>query len=59
MSILNKIKYELLILLSLTVSIFFSFDTDFWFYSYFLDINKSFKNIFLKEFFVNITKLGS
>ncbi|MDC3021834.1 phosphatase PAP2 family protein [Pelagibacteraceae bacterium] len=59
MSILNKIKYELLILLLLTVSIFFSFDTDFWFYSYFLDINKSFNGVFLKEFFIDITKLGS
>ena len=59
MSILNKIKYELLILLLLTVSIFFSFDTDVWFYSYFLDIDKNFNGVFLKEFFINITKLGS
>ena len=59
MSILNKIKYELLILLLLTISIFFSFAADFWFYNYFLDINKSFNGVFLKEFFIGITKLGS
>ena len=59
MSILNKTKYELLILLLLTISIFFSFDIDFLFYIYFLDINKSFNGVFLKEFFIGITKLGS
>jgi len=59
MSALNKTKYELLILFLLTISIFFSFDADFWFYSYFLDISKSFNGVFLKEFFIDITKLGS
>ncbi len=59
MSVLNKTKYELLILLFLIISIFFSFDVDFWFYSYSLDINKSFNGVFLKEFFIEITKLGS
>ena len=59
MSVLNKTKYELLILLLLTISIFFSFDADFWFYRYFLDISKSFNGVFLKEFFIDITKLGS
>ncbi len=59
MSTLNKTKYELLILFLLTISIFFSFDADFWFYIYFLDISKSFNGVFLKEFFIDITKLGS
>ena len=59
MSILNKVKYELLILILLTISIFFSFNVDLWFYSYFHDINKNFTGFFLKEFFISITKLGS
>ncbi len=59
MSVLNKTKYELLVFLLLIITIFFSFDVDFWLYNYFLGINKSFNGVFLKEFYTDITKLGS
>ena len=54
MSIFNSIKFELLILALITLSIFISFSSDLWFYSYFININEKVGNVFLKEFFTEI-----
>ncbi|MDC3112329.1 phosphatase PAP2 family protein [Pelagibacteraceae bacterium] len=59
MSIFKSIKFELLILVLITLSIFVSFDLDLWFYSYFINLNGLVNGVFLKNFFSEITKLGS
>ena len=59
MSIFKSIKFELLFLLLVTLSIFVSFNLDLWFYTNLLNLNQLSNNIFLKEFFSEITKLGS
>ncbi len=59
MSIIKSIKFELLILALITLSIFTSFNLDLFFYSYFINLNEWVNGIFLKEFFSEITKLGS
>ncbi len=58
MSIFNNIKFELLILALVTISVFITFDTDLWFYTYFESLDDNANGIFLKEFFVDITRLG-
>ena len=57
MSIFNNIKFELLILLLITLSIFISFNSDLWFYNYFKDLNENVGGVFLKEFYIDITRL--
>ncbi|MDC3078817.1 phosphatase PAP2 family protein [Pelagibacteraceae bacterium] len=59
MSIFKSIKFELLILVLITLSIFASFNLDLFFYSYFINLSEWINGIFLKEFFSEITKLGS
>ncbi len=59
MSIFKSIKFELLILAFITLSIFASFKLDLFFYSYFINLNEWVNGVFLKEFFSEITKLGS
>ena len=59
MSIFKSIKFELLILVLITLSIFASFNLDLFFYNYFINLNDWANGVFLKEFFSEITKLGS
>ena len=59
MSIFKSIKFELLILVLITLSIFVSFNLDLWFYTNLLNLNQLSNGVFLKEFFSEITKLGS
>ena len=59
MSIFKSIKFELLILVLITLSIFASFNLDLFFYNYFIDLSEWVNGVFLKEFFSEITKLGS
>ncbi len=59
MGIFKSIKFELLILVLITLSIFASFNLDLFFYSYFIDLGGWENGVFLKEFFSEITKLGS
>ena len=59
MSIFKSIKFELLILVLITLSIFASFNLDLFFYSYFINLSDWVNGVFLKEFFSEITKLGS
>ena len=58
MSIFNKIKFELLVLIFLTLSIFISYTLDLWFYSYFIELSENNTGAFLKEFFKEITRVG-
>ncbi len=59
MSIFKNIKFELLILVLITLSIFASFNLDLFFYKYFINLSDWVNGFFLKEFFIEITKLGS
>ncbi len=59
MSIFKSIRFELLVLILITLSIFVSFSLDLWFYKYFINISEWDNGVFLKEFFSEITKLGS
>ncbi len=59
MSIFKSIKFELLFLVLITLSIFVSFSLDLFFYSYFINLSDWTNGVFLKEFFSEITKLGS
>ena len=59
MSIFKSIKFELLFFVLITLSIFASFNLDIWFYGYFINLNDKENGVFLKEFFTEITKLGS
>ncbi len=59
MSVFKSIKFELLILVLVTLSIFVSFNLDLWFYTSLLNLNQLSSGVFLKEFFSEITKLGS
>ena len=59
MSIFKIIKFELLILALITLSIFVFFNLDLFFYSYFINLSDWANGVFLKEFFSEITKLGS
>ena len=55
---IKNFKYELAILSGLLFSVFFSYNLDLGLYVYFKEFNEGFGNIYLKEFFVNITSLG-
>ena len=59
MAVFNKIKIEFVVLSILTISIFLSFNLDYLIHNYIQQLNYGIRNNYLKEFFVNITKLGS
>ena len=59
MSLFKKIRIELLVLLMVSLNVFISFNLDLGLYNYFKDFNKSINSVYLKEFFVEITRLGS
>ncbi len=55
---IKKIRIELLVLGILILNIFISYNIDIGFYNLFNNFNNSIQNIYLKEFFVQITSLG-
>ena len=55
---IKKFKIEILILVVLLINIFISNGIDVSFYNFFDNISKSFQNIYLKDFFKQITILG-
>ena len=59
MSFFKNIRVELFFLLIISLSIFISFNLDLAVYNYFKNFSESLNNIYLKEFFVDITRLGS
>ena len=59
MSLFKNIRVELLVLLIISLNVFISFNLDLGLYNYFKDFNKSLNSVYLKEFFVDITRLGS
>ena len=59
MSLFKNIRIELLVLLIISLNVFISFNLDLGLYNYFKDFNKSLNSVYLKEFFVDITRLGS
>ncbi len=59
MSLFKNIRVELLIFLIISLNVFISFNLDLGLYNYFKDFNKSPNNVYLKEFFEDITRLGS
>ena len=59
MSLFKNIRVELLVLLIISLNVFISFNLDLGLYNYFKDFNKSLNSVYLKEFFEDITGLGS
>ena len=59
MNLFKNIWVELLVLLIISLNVFISFNLDLGLYNYFKDFNKSLNSVYLKEFFVDITRLGS
>ncbi len=59
MSLFKNIRVELLVLLIISLNVFISFNLDLGLYNYFKDFNKSLNSVYLKEFFEDITRLGS
>ena len=59
MSVFKNIKIELVILLIVVLSVFVFFSLDHSFYNYFNDLNSSLNYFYLKEFFTKITELGN
>jgi len=59
MSFFKNIRIELLILFIVSISIFISNSLDFQLYKYFKDIDTLNNGVYLKEFFEDITRLGS
>ncbi len=59
MSFFNNIKIEFLVLVLITLSIFISFSLDLWFYNYFMNLGGDVNNIFVKEFFKEVTQIGN
>ncbi len=59
MGVLYRIRIELLVLFLVSLIIFITLSPDLWFYNYFKTINKDLSGVFLKEFFVEITRLGN
>ena len=51
MSIIKSIKFELLILALITLSIFATFNVDLFFYIYFINLSEWANGVFIKEFF--------
>ena len=59
MSLFKNIRIELLVLLIISLNVFISFNLDLGLFNYFKDFNKSLNSVYLKEFFKDITRLGS
>ena len=59
MGVFNKIKIELVVLFLITLNVFLSFNIDLGLYVFFQEFKKNPNNIYLNEFFVKITELGS
>jgi len=59
MSVFRNIKIELIILLIITLNVFISFNLDLGLYNFFQNFNNNLNNIYLKEFFIDITELGN
>ena len=59
MGAFKKIQVELIFLFVITFSLFISFNLDLSFYIYFKNFNENPNNIYLKNFFVEITRLGN
>ena len=59
MSLFKNIRVELLVFLVISLNVFVSFNLDLGLNNYFKDFNKSLNSVYLKEFFVDITRLGS
>ena len=59
MSIFKSIKFELLILAFITLSIFASYNLDLFIFNYFINLGEWVNGVLLKKFFSEITKLGS
>tara|TARA_B100000686_G_C16803290_1_gene987812 strand:+ start:4711 stop:6066 length:1356 start_codon:yes stop_codon:yes gene_type:complete len=57
--VIKKFRFEIIVLAVLLINIFISYNIDIGFYNLFNNLNSSFNNIYLKEFFVEITILGS
>ena len=56
---IKKIQIELIILVFLLINILFSYSVDVGFYNYFAQLDYGSNTIYLKEFFVAITELGT
>ena len=59
MSVFRNIKIELIILIIITLNVFISFNLDLGLYNFFQNFNNNLNNIYLKEFFIDITELGN
>ena len=59
MSLFKNIRVELLVLLIISLNVFISFSLDLGLYNYFKDFDKNLNGVYLKEFFEDITRLGS
>jgi len=59
MSLIKNIRFELVVLLIISLNVFISFNLDLGLYNYFKDFNNNLNSIYLKEFFGGITRLGS
>ena len=59
MSLFKNIRIELLVLLIISLNVFISFNLDLGLYNYFKGFDKSHNGVYLKEFFEDITRLGS
>ena len=59
MSVFRNIKIELIILLIIALNVFISFNLDLGLYNFFQNFNNNLNNIYLKEFFIDITELGN
>ncbi len=59
MSVFKNIKIELVILFIITLSVFITFSIDLSIYNYFQVFNNNVRNVYLKDFFANITEVGS
>ncbi len=59
MSLFKNIRVELFVLLLIFINVFVSFNLDLGIYNYFKDFDNNPNSVYLKEFFVDITRLGS
>ncbi len=56
---IKRFKIELVVLAILLINIFVSYNIDIGFYNLFNNFNASLQNVYLKEFFIQITTLGN
>ena len=59
MSLFKNIRVELFLFLIISLNVFISFNLDLGLYNYFKNFNSSLNSVYLKEFFEDITRLGS